>query len=246
MDLSKVIAFAGKGGVGKSTIATQLIRILSQKDVILAIDADPNSNLPEKLGIEIDGTIGDIRNKAVEDQDVPEGMSKHEYLFTSVRRLIAETERIDMLVMGRPEGAGCYCFTNNVLKECFEELIPKYEYTIIDNEAGLEHLSRKTIPYTDVLILVSDPTMIGIKTASRLRELANEVRIQIKRTILVINNITSGSDKLLSEAKRLGFDDIVTIPHDETISKAAVESVELNVLENSSFGTAVQRLVSIL
>ena len=245
--MSKVIALAGKGGVGKSTIATQIIRALSKKDVILAIDADPNSNLPEKLGIEVEGTIGDMRNSSVEDPDnIPVGMSRHEYMAMSVRRLISETDKVDMLVMGRPEGVGCYCFTNNVLKECFEDIIPKYRYTVIDNEAGMEHLSRKVIPFADTLLIVSDPTLIGIKTAARLKELAKDVKISVKKTILVINNVTSGVSVLIEESRSLGFDATVTIPHDDLISKAAIQSTELNIPEDSEFGRAIKELISVL
>jgi CO dehydrogenase maturation factor len=245
--LSKVIALAGKGGVGKSTIATQIIRSLSKNDIVLAIDADPNSNLPEKLGIEAEGTIGDMRNSSVEDPDsIPAGMSRHEYMAMSVRRLIAESDKVDMLVMGRPEGVGCYCFTNNVLKECFEDIIPKYKFTVIDNEAGMEHLSRKVIPFADNLLIVSDPTLIGIKTAARLKELAKDVKISVEKTILVINNVTSDVSALIRESQSLGFDATVTIPHDDLISKAAMESTELNIPKDSKFGKAVEELITIL
>ena len=245
--MSKVIALAGKGGVGKSTIATQIIRSLSKNDIVLAIDADPNSNLPEKLGIEAEGTIGDMRNSSVEDPDsIPAGMSRHEYMAMSVRRLIAESDKVDMLVMGRPEGVGCYCFTNNVLKECFEDIIPKYKFTVIDNEAGMEHLSRKVIPFADNLLIVSDPTLIGIKTAARLKELAKDVKISVEKTILVINNVTSDVSALIRESQSLGFDATVTIPHDDLISKAAMESTELNIPKDSKFGKAVEELITIL
>ena len=245
--MSKVIALAGKGGVGKSTIATQLIRMLSGKGIVLAIDADPNSNLPEKLGMEISGTIGEIRNEMVEDPDkIPAGMSKHEFTYQSVRRLVTESDKIDLLVMGRPEGAGCYCFTNNVLKECFSDLIPKYDFTVIDNEAGMEHLSRKVIPMVDVLILVSDPTVIGIRTASRLMMISKEVGISVKKTVLVINNISGVSDTLMKEAQAAGFTEAVTIPHDDMISKTAMETTELNIPYDSKFGKAVTSLISVL
>jgi CO dehydrogenase maturation factor len=247
MVLSKIIALAGKGGVGKSTIATQLIRMLSRDGIVLAIDADPNSNLPEKLGMEIEGTIGKIRNEMVEDPDViPKGMSKHEFTYQSVRRLVAESDRIDLLVMGRPEGAGCYCFTNNVLKECLSDLVPKYDFTVIDNEAGMEHLSRKVIPEADVLILVSDPTVIGIRTASRLTELSKEVGINVGKTILVINNASEISDTLMKEAGSAGFTETVVIPHDDMITKAAMETATLSIPDDSEFGKAVASLISVL
>ena len=245
--MSKVIALAGKGGVGKSTIATQLIRMLSRDGIVLAIDADPNSNLPEKLGMEIAGTIGEIRNEMVEDPDkIPKGMSKHEFTYQSVRGLVTESDKIDLLVMGRPEGAGCYCFTNNILKECFSDLIPKYDFTVIDNEAGMEHLSRKVIPIVDVLILVSDPTVIGVRTASRLMTLSKEVGISVKRTVLVINNTTEVSETLMKEAGTAGFTNVVTIPHDDAIAKAAMETAELSIPEDSEFGRSVRSLISVL
>jgi CO dehydrogenase maturation factor len=242
-----VIALAGKGGVGKSTIAAQLIRMLSGDGIVLAIDADPNSNLPEKLGMGTEGTIGALRNDLVGDPDmIPKGMSKHEFVYQSVRRLICESDKVDLLVMGRPEGPGCYCFTNNVLKECFSDLIPKYDFTVIDNEAGMEHLSRKVIPSADVLVLVSDPTVIGIRTASRLMSLTEEVGMDVKRTVLVINNVTETSDTLMNEARTAGFTETVIIPHDEIISRTAMETAELNIPENSEFGKAVMSLISIL
>lgn len=244
MVLSRIIALAGKGGVGKSTIAAQMIRELSKNSIVLAIDADPNSNLPDKLGLEYDGTIGGMRNELVDDPDkVPAGISKHEYMATEVRKLLVETERIDMLVMGRPEGAGCYCFTNNVLKECLSDLIPKYDFTIIDNEAGMEHLSRKVIPYADVLILVSDPTVIGIKTASRLMELAKEVDITVKRTVLAINNVRSGHDELIAMSNGMGFDAVHLLPSDDMISNAAMETAVVDLPSGSKFRDSVIELI---
>ena len=245
--MPKTVAIAGKGGVGKSTIATYIIQSLSEKDVVLAIDADPNSNLPDKLGMEAEGTIGGLRNDIVEDPDmIPAGVSKHEFLASNVRMLLAESDKIDLLVMGRPEGAGCYCFTNNVLKECLSDLIPKYRYTVIDNEAGMEHISRKVLPRADVLILVSDPTMMGIKTASRLMDLAKEVGIEAVKTILIINNAIFETDNLVKDAEKRGFDNVFVIPHDPTIAKNASESTRLNISDDSEFAKAAKKIISVL
>ena len=245
--MSKTIAIAGKGGVGKSTLSTFIIQSLSEKDVVLAIDADPNSNLPDKLGIEVEGTIGGLRNDIVEDPDqIPAGVSKHEYLASNVRMLLAETDKIDLLVMGRPEGAGCYCFTNNILKECLSDLVPKYKYTVIDNEAGMEHISRKVLPSVDILILVSDPTMMGVKTASRLSELAKEVGIEAGKTILVINNAFFDATNLVKDAEEKGFDNVFVIPHDPEISKAASESTRLDISKDSEFAKAAGKVISAL
>ena len=240
-----IIALAGKGGVGKSTISSQLIRALSKKDIVLAVDADPNSNLCDKLGIEVTGTIGGLRNEIVAHPDmIPAGVSKQDYITMHVRQIMTETDRIDLLVMGRPEGEGCYCFTNDVLKHCFMDLIPNYKYTVIDNEAGMEHLSRRVLPKADVIIFVSDPTKIGVRTASRLSKLADEVNIEADRRILVINNVFGQVSKsLMDEAEAGGFDDAFVMPHDDFISEAAMEGEELDVPEDSKFGSALAELV---
>ena len=240
-----IIALVGKGGVGKSTISSQLARALSKKEIVLAVDADPNSNLCDKLGIEVTGTIGGLRNEIVAHPDmIPPGISKQDYITLHVRQIMTETDRMDLLVMGRPEGEGCYCFTNDVLKNCFRELIPNYKYTVIDNEAGMEHLSRRVLPKANVMIFVSDPTRIGVRTASRLAKLADEVNIESDRRILVINNVFGQiSDSLKAEADAAGFDDVFVMPHDDYISEAAMEGEELDVPADTPFGRAMSQLV---
>ena len=243
-----IIALVGKGGVGKSTISSQLARALSNKEIVLAVDADPNSNLCDKLGIEVTGTIGGLRNEIVAHPDmIPAGMSKQDYIALHVRQIMTETDRIDLLVMGRPEGEGCYCFTNDVLKQCFNDLIPKYKYTVIDNEAGMEHLSRRVLPKANVMIFVSDPTRTGVRTASRLSTLADEVNIESDKRILVINNVFGQiSDSLMEEAKAAGFDDVFVMPHDDFISESAMEGEELDVPSDTSFGKAMSQLVDLI
>ena len=243
-----IIALVGKGGVGKSTISSQLARALSKKEIVLAVDADPNSNLCDKLGIEVTGTIGGLRNEIVAHPDmIPAGMSKQDYIALHVRQIMTETDRIDLLVMGRPEGEGCYCFTNDVLKQCFNDLIPKYKYTVIDNEAGMEHLSRRVLPKANVMIFVSDPTRIGVRTASRLSTLADEVHIESDRRILVINNVFGQiADSLMEEARAAGFDDVFVMPHDDFISESAMEGEELDVPADTPFGRAMSQLVDLI
>jgi CO dehydrogenase maturation factor len=240
-----IIALAGKGGVGKSTISSQLIRALSRKEIVLAVDADPNSNLADKLGIEIMGTIGGLRNKIVENPDlIPAGISKQDYITMHVRQIMSEEGSIDMLVMGRPEGEGCYCFTNDVLKNCFNELLPNYKFTVIDNEAGMEHMSRRVLPKADILIFVSDPTKTGVRTAARLASLADEVKIEAGRKILVINNVFGEVSKsLLDEVLQLNFDSVFVMPHDDFISKSSMEGEELDVPADTSFGKAMAEFI---
>lgn len=245
--MSRIIALAGKGGVGKSTISSQLIRALSKSGIVLAVDADPNSNLGDKLGIKTAGTIGSLRNEVVANPDmVPAGVSKQDYITNHVRQVMAEADNVDLLVMGRPEGEGCYCFTNGVLKGCFADMIPNYKYVVVDNEAGMEHMSRKILPRADVLILVSDPTKTGIHTARRLSKLADEVGMRVSRRILVINNATGPVQPLTREAWQMGFDEVLVMPHDEFISQAAMEGEYLKVPSDTPFGESMAELLALI
>ncbi|MBP5394740.1 MAG: AAA family ATPase [Candidatus Methanomethylophilaceae archaeon] len=243
-----IIAFAGKGCVGKSTISSQLIRNLAKKDLVLAVDADPNSNLGEKLGLETYGTIGGIRNELVADPDkVPASVSKQEYISNRVMQTLSEGDNIDLLIMGRPEGEGCYCFVNDVLRSCFAEIVPRYKYAVVDNEAGMEHLSRKVLPRADVLVFVSDPTMTGVRTAARLSTLADEVGVSVDRKILVINNIPNQNyAPLVEEANRLGLKEVVTIFHDDHVTDSAMQGEELNVPDDSEFARSVAGLARMI
>jgi len=240
-----IIALAGKGGVGKSSISSQLILQLSKKGIVLAVDADPNTNLPDKLGLSSDATIGEIRNRIMKDPDsVPVGMSKHEYVSLEIRKAMNEHDNIDLLVMGRPEGEGCYCFMNNVLKDCFSTMIGNYEFTVVDNEAGMEHLSRKILPRADVLLLVSDPTRIGIRTAARLLSVASEVGTEIGRKILVINNLPGDLPAELSaEAEANGFDEVVPIKHDPLVYSAGLEGSALRLPDDSELCKGVSQII---
>ncbi|MCL2606957.1 MAG: AAA family ATPase [Methanomassiliicoccaceae archaeon] len=243
-----IIALAGKGGVGKSSISSQLILRLSKNGPVLAVDADPNTNLPDKLGIPAEITIGEIKNRAVNDSNsIPNGMSKHEYVALEVRKAMHEHDDIDLLVMGRPEGEGCYCFMNNVLKECFNGMIRNYEFTVVDNEAGMEHLSRKTLPGADIMLFVSDPTRIGIKTASRLSSVASEVGMEVGRKILIINNLPGDLPPELSdEAKANGFKDIISIKHDPFVYSAGLDGSPLRLPDDSELSKGVSLIISMI
>lgn len=243
-----IIAFAGKGGVGKSTISSQLIRNIARRELVLAVDADPNSNLGEKLGMETYGTIGGIRNDLVADPDqVPSSISKQEYILNRVLQTVSEGDNIDLLTMGRPEGEGCYCFVNDVLRHCFNDMIPRYRNVVVDNEAGMEHLSRKVLPKADVLVFVSDPTMTGVRTAARLSVLADEVGVKADRRILVINNIPNQNyDILVDEANRLGLSEVVAIFRDEHVTDCAMRGEVLTVPDDSDFAKSVAQLAELI
>ncbi len=243
-----IIALVGKGGVGKSTIASQIVRRLSKTGTVLAVDADPNSNLCDKLGIEVKGSIGELRDEIIADPEkVPEGFSKQQYVNERVERAISETDSIDLLVMGRPEGEGCYCFINTALRDSFVKLIPDYGFTVVDNEAGMEHMSRKVLPHADVFLFISDPTVTGVKTAGRLSDLAEDVGIVMDRKILIINNVSSElPDRLNQTAEESGFSEVMTFPYERYISESAMETEELNVPEDSEFGKAITELLELI
>jgi CO dehydrogenase maturation factor len=185
-----VIALAGKGGTGKTTIAALIVRLLKEKKAgsILAIDADPNSNLAEALGLAAGETIGSILDTiSACPEGIPAGMPKDRYIEYRVQSAVQEADGFDVLTMGRPEGPGCYCYVNNALRNCMDKLIKEYDYIIIDNEAGLEHLSRRTTRFADTLLVVSDASRVGLKAARRIRELCKELDVKTRNNLLVVN-----------------------------------------------------------
>ncbi|HUV80265.1 MAG TPA: AAA family ATPase [Candidatus Bathyarchaeia archaeon] len=199
MRKGKVIAVAGKGGTGKTAIATLLIRELlnaqENEDVcILAVDADADSNLPDALGISYDKTVGDIREGLLEEKQRDVTLDIRSQFEGRIAEIIAEEEHYDLLVMGRPEGPGCYCPVNHLIRMIIDTLTKNYDYTIIDCEAGLEHLSRRTTRDVDVMLVVLDTTLKSIKTAVRLKEIAEEIDVDVKKLITIANKIPDGAD----------------------------------------------------
>lgn len=239
-----VIAVAGKGGTGKTTLAALIVRLLKEKKTgsVLAIDADPNSNLAEALGVEEKETIGEILDEvAVCPDKIPSGMSKDRFIDYRAQTAISEGEGFDALTMGRPEGPGCYCYVNNVLRDIAAKLVKDYDYVVIDNEAGLEHLSRRTTRYADVLLIVSDNTVVGLKAAKRIGGLAEELKIKIKKKYLIINRNDRELDR--DKIKGLGLDCIGSIPDDSQISEASSKGASLMLLkDNAASITALRRI----
>jgi CO dehydrogenase maturation factor len=190
--MAKTIAVAGKGGVGKTTIAALIIQeLVDRRSSVLAVDADPSSNLHEALGLPLTETVGDVREEMLtitKAGKFPVGMAKQDYLDMKIQQLLIETAHgLDLLVMGRPEGPGCYCAANNMLRRCIDEMTRGYDFVVIDNEAGLEHLSRQTTRDVDVLIIVTDPTVKGITAAGRVKQVVSELRTWVGKTGLVVN-----------------------------------------------------------
>ena len=226
--MGRVIAMAGKGGTGKTTTAALIVMIIKEKKLgsILAIDADPNNNLAEALGLFAKETIGSILDDiTTHPEKVPSGMTKDRFIEYEVQAAIEEGDGFDVLTMGRPEGPGCYCYVNNVLRNVMSNLIKDYDYIVIDNEAGLEHLSRRTTKAADAMVIVSDPSAIGLKAAKRIVGLAKELKIQAKNSFLIINRACAdiGNDKI----KDLNIEYLGFIPHDIEIDKISLNGSSL-------------------
>ncbi len=198
--MGKIIAIAGKGGTGKTMVAALLVKYLVDdgRGSVLAIDADPSTNLDLTLGISIEETVGDIRedtSQQVSSGTFRPGISKYEYLELQINQALAEEKGFDLLAMGRPEGPGCYCAANNMLRLCIDHLSKSYDYVVIDNEAGLEHLSRRTTQNVDLLLIVSDPTMRGLATAERVAQLIHELKTQVGDIRLIINRVPTNENR---------------------------------------------------
>jgi CO dehydrogenase maturation factor len=192
--VSKTIAVAGKGGTGKTTISALVIDYLVKKGKgpILAIDADPSTNLNLALGVPLYDTVGDVREETatvVGGAQAMGGLSKWDYLDLRINEALVEEVAFDLLAMGRPEGPGCYCAANNILRTSLDRLSEAYDYVVIDNEAGLEHLSRRTTRDVDLLLLVSDPSLRGIIAAGRVVELVDELKTEVGQVYLVVNRV---------------------------------------------------------
>lgn len=200
------IAMAGKGGTGKTTVAGLIIRSLLKKDKkpILAVDADANCNLNEVLGVKIDETIGRIREELL---NVPQGMTKDAYIGYRVQQALVESNGFDLIAMGRPEGAGCYCYANVLCKKYVDILAENYKYVVIDNEAGLEHMSRRTTHGADLMVIVTDASLRGIITAGRIRDLAEELKLKIDKFIVILNRVDGElSQDTLDEIKKTNLE----------------------------------------
>ncbi|RKY31013.1 MAG: hypothetical protein DRP74_05810 [Candidatus Omnitrophota bacterium] len=239
-----IIAIAGKGGTGKTTIASLIIRVIKEQRLgsVLAVDADPNSNLAQVLGIEEKATIGDIVDEiAASPEKIPQGMAKDTFIEFQLQTAISESEGFDLLAMGRPEGAGCYCYVNNVLRNIVGKLINNYDYIVIDNEAGLEHLSRRTTRSADVLVIISDATVVGLKAAKRIKVLSEELKINIKKNLLIVNRLDKEIEK--EKIKDLDFNYIAKIPDDPEIFKISLNGSSIMSLKQDSISLNALRKI---
>jgi CO dehydrogenase maturation factor len=218
--MSFTIAVSGKGGTGKTTFAGMVIRYLLEKNKgpVLAVDADANANLNEVLGIEVKTTIGEMRELMKED--VPTGMTKDVWFEYKVQEALTEAKGFDLLAMGRPEGAGCYCAANTLARKYIDLLTENYPYIVIDNEAGMEHFSRLTTRDVDLLFILSDSSRRGIITAARIRDLIKELKLNITKDVLVLNRLIGPlQDDTKEEISRMHLALAGVIPVDDEISR---------------------------
>jgi len=234
------IGVAGKGGTGKTTLSALIIQYLKTRSAvpILAIDADPTSNLGEVIGVAVavDKTIGATLEMFREELPrLPSGVIKNDYLQARLNEILIESEEVDLITMGRKEGVGCYCYPNQILREYMTFLAKSYPYIVIDNEAGMEHLSRKTTQKLDVLLLVSDATIRGVRTAGDLKALAVELGLEIMRIYLVICRAPKELNaRVIEEIEKHDLELIQTIPEDYRILEYNIERIPLTSLPRDS------------
>lgn len=224
--MAHVIAVAGKGGVGKTTLSGMLIQSLCNmgKRPVLAVDADANANLNEVLGVEVEMSLGDVREMVLtaetsKTNPIPKGMTKADYTEIMFQRCLAEDDDFDLLVMGRTQGKGCYCFVNGLLQTQLAKLVPNYQYVLVDNEAGMEHISRGILPKVDTIILVSDCSRRGVQAAGRIAELTRECGMKPTTMGLIINRAPGGvlNAGTQEEIEKQGLTLLGVVPHDDQV-----------------------------
>ena len=224
--MAHVIAVAGKGGVGKTTLCGMLIQYLCEKGKgpILAVDADANSNLNEVLGVEVETTLGDVREEIARaelasENPIPAGMSKADYAERRFEDALVEDDDFDLLVMGRTQGKGCYCYVNGLLQTQLAKYQNNYPYIVVDNEAGMEHISRGILPMMEVAILVSDCSRRGVQAAGRIAKLMNELNFKPQKTGLIVNRVPDGKldAGTLEEIRNQGLELLGVVPHDDQV-----------------------------
>lgn len=246
--MSFSIAVAGKGGSGKTSISGLIIRYLLNNNLkpVLAVDADPNANLGDSLGLEVGETVGSIiagfNNEKI---NIPPGMTKEAYLEVKLNTILLESRGVDLLTMGRGEGPDCYCYPNTILRKFIDSLAGNYAYVVMDNEAGLEHLSRRTTQNIDALLLISDHSVKGVRTLANIRKLVEELRLVVKKQAVVINMVPGElAPGVSQELVRLGMPPAALVPLDEQVYQADLEMKSL--LELTDDSEAVKAISSLM
>ena len=235
------IAVAGKGGVGKTTTCGMLIDYLCKKPggPVLVVDADANSNLNEVLGVDADITLGTIREDMAQAElrgNIPAGMTKADYAEFKFNSALIEQDDYDMLVMGRTQGKGCYCYVNGVLKTLVDKYAKNYSYVVMDNEAGLEHVARGTLPHVDTMLLISDCSRRGIQAVARIAEMIGEMELKPGKLGLIVNRAPGGvlDDGIRAEIEKHGLELLGVLPQDEGVYRCDCEGKPSALLPDDS------------
>ena len=236
--MAKTLTVAGKGGVGKTAISSLIIDQLSKKGVVLAIDADPSTNLNEALGLELPGTVGQAREditEAITKGTAPPTVPKQDLLDMRIMEALVEAKNVDLLAMGRPEGPGCYCAANHMLRMSIDRMAKRYDYVVTDSEAGLEHISRQTTQDVDFLLAVTDPTIRGLTAAARVQELIREMRTKVGKIGLVVNRVKNELPEEIGKAvKDFGLNLIAVIPEDPNLAELEIQGKPIVALPEDS------------
>lgn len=246
--MTQSIAVAGKGGTGKSTLAALLIvSLLKQgKGPVLAVDADPDSNLGMLLGIEPQQSIGDLREDVrAAMKNFPAGMSKASYVEAGLHEIIAEADGLDLVTMGRGEGAGCYCYLNTLIKKFSDDLTPSYPWVVIDNEAGLEHISRRTSTNIDTLLVVVNDNPLSLSSAKNIQVLTDSLEKRIRQRFLVTNMVKPERLPVIRQRLAADFhlDYLGDVPYDAQLEEFVFQG---NALRNLPGGQAFEAIEAML
>jgi CO dehydrogenase maturation factor len=229
--MAETIAVTGKGGVGKTTVAALIVRLLVEagQGAVLAVDADPNLNLDAALGVKAEDTVGDVREEGLDrTASLPGGMAKAEFLQLRIQQALVESRGFDLLAMGRPEGPGCYCFANSMLRACVDQIGKQYRYIVMDCEAGLEHLSRRTAGNVDLLLLLSDASMRALDTVARVMKLIEELHTDVGKTAFALTRVPDGiPEELATAARERGLPEPLAIPEDAELRELDVKGKPL-------------------
>ena len=251
--MAHVIAVAGKGGVGKTTLTGLIIQYLGEKGKgpILAVDADANSNLNEVLGVKVETTLGDIREEVAGAEmaaknPIPSGVSKADYMEFKFDDALVESDNFDLLVMGRTQGKGCYCFVNGLLQAQIQRLEKNYPYIIVDNEAGMEHISRGVLPNMETAILVSDCSRRGVQAAGRIAQLIKECDMHPKQVGLIVNRAPDGklNEGTREEIEKQGLHLLGVVPQNDTVYEYDCDGTPtVDLPEDSPVKKAIREIV---